>query len=259
MSKLLYMETIEDKKKSLITFKHTGMQGTNLVDSAERNIILNKLYKQFWNDLINIDFPEHDGKIKNFCGEWTRFNEKFQPLFLSTFMPYVDVKEQCINIWKKFRGNCGEIYGEWFFRYGDCAEIEQSTYSTIDPDNENFTDATAESSEDGFPIGIQIKNWTTEISFDVFKSAGAQITQTAMNLCRQDSNIDLNKYFKIGTCRQIVFSTSARIWNKAMDIDNWLENGLIKFIGPKDIDAYMQKFTKDKFKKQITEKIINKL
>ena len=64
---------------------------------------------------------------------------------------------------------------------------------------------------------------------------------------------------KPDSCRQIVFSMTNRIWNKAMDVNGWLKTGLIEFIGPEQIDKYLLSFTKDKFKKQITDKIIKKL
>lgn len=255
-----YMETIDSSYKSLITFAHSGKRGTNLDDTPIRNTTLKKLYKEFFTQLVNWKFPVHNNKfIKNFCGEWVKFNNKFKTTFENKFRKLVDTDEQCFNCWIKFKGNCGEIFAEWFFRYGDCSMIEQSTYTTVDPNNENFTDASAESSEDSYPIGIQIKNWVNEITFDVFKAAGAQITQTAMKMKIQDPNFDLNAFMKPDSCRQIVFSITNRIWNKAMDVDGWLKTGLIEFIGPEQIDKYLLSFTKDKFTKQITDKIIKKL
>lgn len=254
------METIDNSYKSLITFAHTGKRGTNLSDTPIRNTTLKRLYKEFFTELVNWKFPVHNNKfIKNFCGEWVKFNNKFKTTFNKEFRKLVDTDEQCYNCWLKFKGNCGEIFAEWYFRYGDCSMIEQSTYTTVDPNNENFTDAIAESSEDSYPIGIQIKNWVNEISFDVFKAASAQITQTAMKIKIQDPNFDLNVFMKPDSCRQIVFSITERIWNKAMDVDGWLKTGLIEFIGPEQIDKYLLSFTKDKFTKQITDKIINKL
>ena len=93
----------------------------------------------------------------------------------------------------------------------------------------------------------------------MFKAASAQITQTGMQMKIQDPNFDWNDYMKQDSCRQIIFSITNRIWNKAMDVDGWLEKGLIKFIGPEQIDKYLLSFTKDKFTKQITDKIIKKL
>lgn len=254
------METIDNSYKSLITFAHTGKRGTNLSDTPIRNTTLKRLYKEFFTELVNWKFPVHNNKfIKNFCGEWVKFNNKFKTTFENKFRKLVDTDEQCFNCWLKFKGNCGEIFAEWYFRYGDCSIIEQSTYTTVDPNNENFTDASAESSEDGYPIGIQIKNWINEISFDVFKAAGAQLSQTALQMKIQDPNFVIDSFMKPDSCRQIVFSLTNRIWNKAMDVDGWLERGLIKFIGPKEIDMYLLSFTKDKFTKQINDKIINKL
>ena len=255
-----YMETIDNSYKSLITFAHTDKRGTNLSDTPVRNKAIKKLYKDFFTQLVNWDFPLHNKKfIKNFCGEWTKFNEKFQKHFNKTFRKLVDTDEQCFNCWLKFKGNCGEIFAEWYFRYGDCSMIEQNTYTTVDPNNENFTDASAISSEDEYPIGIQIKNWVNEISFEVFTKAVAQITQTVIQMKTKDPNFDTNKIMKPDSCRQIVFSTTARIWNRAMDVDGWLKTGLIEFIGPDTIDKYLLSFTKEKFTKQITEKIIKKL
>lgn len=254
------METIDDSYKCLITFAHTGKRGTNLSDTPIRNTTLKRLYKEFFTQLVNWNFPVHNNKfIKNFCGEWVKFNNKFKTTFEKKFRKLVDTDEQCFNCWLKFKGNCGEIFGEWYFRYGDCSMIEQSTYTTVDPNNENFTDASAESSEDSYPIGIQIKNWVNEISFDVFKAASAQITQTGMQMKKQDSNFDWNVFMKPDSCRQIVFSMTNRIWNKAMDVNGWHKIGLIEFIGPEQIDKYLLSFTKDKFTKQITDKIIKKL
>lgn len=255
-----YMETIDNSYKSLITFAHTGKRGTNLSDTPIRNTTLKRLYKEFFTELVNWNFPVHNNKfIKNFCGEWVKFNNKFKTTFENKFRKLVDTDEQCFNCWLKFKGNCGEIFAEWYFRYGDCSIIEQSTYTTVDPNNENFTDASAESSEDSYPIGIQIKNWVNEISFDVFEKASAQITQTGMQMKIQDPNFDWNSFMKPDSCRQIVFSMTNRIWNKAMDVNGWLKTGLIEFIGPEQIDKYLLSFTKDKFKKQITDKIIKKL
>lgn len=255
-----YMETIDNSYKSLITFAHTGKRGTNLSDTPIRNTTLKRLYKEFFTELVNWKFPVHNNKfIKNFCGEWVKFNNKFKTTFENKFRKLVDTDEQCFNCWLKFKGNCGEIFAEWYFRYGDCSIIEQSTYTTVDPNNENFTDARAESSEDSYPIGIQIKNWVNEISFDVFEKASAQITQTGMQMKIQDPNFDWNSFMKLDSCRQIVFSMTNRIWNKAMDVNGWLKTGLIEFIGPEQIDKYLLSFTKDKFKKQITDKIIKKL
>ena len=255
-----YMETTDNSYKSLITFAHTGKRGTNLSDTPIRNATLKKLYKEFFTLLVNWKFPVHNNKfIKNFCGEWVKFNNKFKTTFEKKFSKLVDTDEQCFNCWLKFNGNCGEIFAEWYFRYGDCSIIEQSTYTTVDPNNENFTDASAESSEDSYPIGIQIKNWVNEISFDVFEKASAQITQTGMQMKIQDPNFDWNSFMKPDSCRQIVFSMTNRIWNKAMDVNGWLKTGLIEFIGPEQIDKYLLSFTKDKFKKQVTDKIIKKL
>lgn len=255
-----YMETIDNSYKSLITFAHTGKRGTNLSDTPIRNTTLKRLYKEFFTELVNWKFPVHNNKfIKNFCGEWVKFNNKFKTTFENKFRKLVDTDERCFNCWLKFKGNCGEIFAEWYFRYGDCSIIEQSTYTTVDPNNENFTDASAESSEDSYPIGIQIKNWVNEISFDVFEKASAQITQTGMQMKIQDPNFDWNSFMKPDSCRQIVFSMTNRIWNKAMDVNGWLKTGLIEFIGPEQIDKYLLSFTKDKFKKQITDKIIKKL
>jgi len=257
--KKYYMETIDNSYKCLVTFAHTGKRGTNLSDTPIRNKVLKSLYKEFFEKLVKWNFPLHNNKIKNFCGEWTKFNEKFHKHFNTVFRKQVDNDEQCNNCWLKFKGNCGEIFAEWYFRYGDCSLIEQKTYTTVDPNNENFTDASAVSSEDDYPIGIQIKNWVNEISFDVFKAAAAQLAQTAIKKKIENPNFDMDEFMKPDTCRQIVFSTTARIWNKAMDVDNWLKTGLIEFIGPDTIDKYLQNFTKEKFAKQITEKIINKL
>lgn len=258
--KTFYMETIESKDKNLTTFAHSGKRGTNLSDTPARNLALKDLYKDFFEGLVDWKFPLHEGKtIKNFCGEWVKFNRKFKDKFHEGFRGHVDSDEQCSDCWKKFKGNCGEIFAEWFFRYGDCSLIEQDTYTTVDPDNENFTDASADSSEDGFPVGIQVKNWSSEVSFDVFKSACAQITQTAMSMKMKDPKFDMDAYMRPDSCRQVVFSMTPRVWNKAMDMGDWLRTGLIEFIGPTEIDKYMNAFTVAKFRKQMEDKIISKL
>lgn len=254
-----YMETIDNSYKCLITFAHTGKRGTNLSDTPVRNNTLKSLYKDFFTKLIEWDYPLHKNTIKNFCGEWTKFNIDFQNYFSSVFRNLVDTDEQCFNCWLKFKGNCGEIFAEWFFRYGDSHLIEPETYSTIDPNNEDYSDAKAISSEDVYPIQIQIKNWVNKIDSEVFEKAGFQMVITAENLKNQDKNFSYDDYYKTGNVRQIVFSTTNRIWSKAFDIDKILEKGHILFLGPDEIDEYIKRFTKEKFKKQITEKIINKL
>ena len=159
----------------------------------------------------------------------------------------------------KFKGNNGEVFGEWFFRKGACQLIDEETYTTIDPDNEDFKDASATSSEDEYPIGIQIKNWTNDITFDIFGKAGAQIVQTGSQMKRENPNFSYEDYYKEGAVRQIIFSTTERVFNKAMDVNNWLQDEHIEFIGPKTIDKYLQKFTKESFKREIEKHIISKL
>ena len=76
------METIDSSYKSLITFAHSGKRGTNLDDTPIRNTTLKKLYKEFFTQLVNWNFPVHNNKfIKNFCGEWVKFNNKFNSTF----------------------------------------------------------------------------------------------------------------------------------------------------------------------------------
>ena len=95
-----YMETIDDSYKCLITFAHTGKRGTNLSDTPIRNTTLKRLYKEFFTELVNWKFPVHNNKfIKNFCGEWVKFNNKFKTTFENKFRKLVDTDEQCFNCW----------------------------------------------------------------------------------------------------------------------------------------------------------------
>ena len=97
------------------------------------------------------------------------------------------------------------------------------------------------------------------ITFDIFGKAGAQIVQTGSQMKRENPNFSYEDYYKDGAVRQIIFSTTERVFNKAMDVNNWLQDEHIEFIGPKTIDKYLQKFTKESFKREIEKHIISKL
>ena len=253
------METLQGEKRLTSFFRTGGRKGMNLNESTDRNDSIKDLYNIFWVGIANYNFPVIKNHINNFCGEWTAYNDKFKKKFIKTFRPFVDSDEQCNLIWLKFKGNNGEVFGEWFFRKGACQLIDEETYTTIDPDNEDFKDASATSSEDEYPIGIQIKNWTNDITFDIFGKAGAQIVQTGSQMKREYHNFSYEDYYKEGAVRQIIFSTTERVFNKAMDVNNWLHDEHIEFIGPKTIDKYIQKFTKESFKREIEKHIISKL
>ena len=60
----------------------------------------------------------------------------------------------------KFQGNLGEIFAELFFTNFAGEICIPSTYLTVDPTDERFNDAVAESSASGLKIGVQVKNYS---------------------------------------------------------------------------------------------------
>lgn len=134
--------------------------------------------------------------------------------------------EDANNILVKFRGNLGEIFAEAFFTNGLASELcDGTTYDPVDPTNERFTDADAESVIDGTKMGIQIKNYNVQgVKIETF------IKSAAEDRLRLTEISDKDLYLK--NPRQIIFS-----FTDTMDMFIEDFSDIVIFLGPKYIDS----------------------
>lgn len=83
-----------------------------------------------------------------------------------------DLQASVDRVTTKFKGNVGEIMVEMLAENGILNFIKPGSYTTVDPDHEQFVDA--EAVRDGLPIGIQIKNYShKKVEREVLTKAAA--------------------------------------------------------------------------------------
>ena len=139
-------------------------------------------------------------------------------------------KDDAEKVMMKFRGNCGEILAEAFFKGGLASEyIDGSTYVPVDPSNERFVDADVKSAADGLPVGVQVKNYGNAlVKGEIFNKAAAE----DMFRLRIDGMVppeDIVLY--LSSPRQIIFSFTPA---EKFLVEN--NSKVVLFLGPDFID-----------------------
>ena len=139
-------------------------------------------------------------------------------------------KDDAEKVAMKFRGNCGEILAEAFFRSGLVSEyVDGSTYVPVDPSNERFVDADVKSAADGLPVGVQVKNYGNAlVKGEIFNKAAAEDTLRL----RIDGIVRPEDYgLYLSSPRQIIFSFTPA---EKFLIEN--NSRAVLFLGPDFID-----------------------
>lgn len=183
---------------------------------------------ELWNEKIELELETIKNKIEKSIddGEANR-NELLEKIYVGDKPTF-----KYRRILNKFRGNCGEIFAEAFFKAGYMAKYcIPSSYSPVDPSNERFIDASGLSPIDELPIGIQVKNYKENnlIAHEVFKKAAAEDDLWL----RHDHKIPEDKiHLFLKSPHQFLFSFSY-----ARDIlrENYRE--VVVLIGPNEIDS----------------------
>ena len=139
-------------------------------------------------------------------------------------------KDDAEKVAAKFRGNCGEILAEAFFKGGLVSEyVDGSTYVPVDPSNERFVDADVKSAADGLPVGVQVKNYGNAlVKGEIFNKAAAE----DMFRLRVDGIVrpeDVVSY--LSSPRQIIFSFTPA---EKFLVEN--NSRVVLFLGPDFID-----------------------
>lgn len=139
-------------------------------------------------------------------------------------------KDDAEKVVMKFRGNCGEILAEAFFRSGLASEyVDGSTYVPVDPSNERFVDADVKSATDGLPVGVQVKNYGKAlVKGEIFNKAAAEDTFRLRIDCIVRPE-DVGSY--LSSPRQIIFSFTPA---EKFLIEN--NSRVVLFLGPDFID-----------------------
>lgn len=141
-----------------------------------------------------------------------------------------DWSEAVEKVTTKMRGNLGEMLVELMAENGMLDFIKPGTYEPVDPENEEYIDATAK--RNGLPVGIQVKNYSSHNTIDdiVFLKAAAMSDLWL----RRDGGIkdeDLKEFTKT-PCQYIISTSRSR--------NELLEErfkGSVVFLGPSWIDA----------------------
>lgn len=194
-------------------------------------------------DQIARDFESATASFNTFTDKWQEVIAIEEALIKQQLIKYLttalskseitDEDKSHINlILNKFRGNCGEIFAEAFFRKGFMSSLGiESIYDPVDPTNERYDDGRSYSMADGLPIGIQVKTFSKHTSSainsqEIFNKTTAMYVRTLLSLS------DSDKLKFMTQPRQIIFSFT----DFAEDYiqEDYKETTL--FIGPKFIN-----------------------
>ena len=226
------MKTISSKK-SLILFEQN--RSSSNIHHINDNIDIRLLLKENYANVFNLLAEELKTKqYVSFVKLWHKIcsNEcknvrtKLRQLILND---YEDAESDIDVVVKKFRGNLGEIFAEMFFTNNLSQYVDGSTYDVVDPTNERFIDATAVSTIDGLPVGIQIKNYDVSlVSKEIFDKAAAEDCYW-LRIDKKINDKDIITY--LASPHQIVFS-----FTDALDLFKDSHTDVVIFLGPKYID-----------------------
>lgn len=170
------MKTVsENTKRSLIYWNQTANGygiGQSLVSfNLEKCLIENyaNVFKEVANSLSS-------SKKYSFVKVWQdAISKEKKVLDKKLKKDFLNITREDIDrVVRKFRGNLGEILVEKLAEAGYFRKYFINYTPIDDPHNEDYTDATAEDSGSGGPVGIQIKNYAFEvIPREIFVKAAA--------------------------------------------------------------------------------------
>lgn len=224
------MKTVSaDLNTSLIYWKQTcNKYELGYSKAAELKIDLDRYFIESYADV----FKEIENKLiaskkVSFVKLWKDvLNSKLSKLRKKISTDFAPVNIESENVDKminKFRGNCGEILIEKLVEVGYFSKYFKN-YIPIDPNHEDYTDASADELNGKGKIGIQIKNFnTTKIERTIIEKAAIM-----------DSIWIRNKKASLDYISQIIISFTDRDDDyKIADLKN-----CHIFIGPKEIDNF---------------------
>lgn len=127
-------------------------------------------YKDFWNGFKS---KVSSKDLVSFTKTWVQNCDRYWNIFYESLKKEKEcTDEQATKIANKFRGNVGEILAEYILtEFG--SYIDKSTYDPVDPSNERFVDAFAQS-KDGVDVNIQVKNFSGELDYLAFYKLGIE-------------------------------------------------------------------------------------
>lgn len=252
------MKTISSSK-SLIYFDQ-NRNSSNIFGNGVEDIRL-LLKQHYYNVFYNLYILFSEGPRNKFIPAWQKVIDDEIFLVENTIKKYIgdmvdydekDIDDIIKRVTNKFRGNLGEILVEYLAVNGELDCCKGNTYVPVDPDNEEYTDATVISKVTRLPMGIQIKNYSKElISREIFDKARS----TADKFVRKAIEDKNEKIEYLSSPHQVIISfTDAR----AMLEDDF--NDSVIFLGPRAIEKIKlqgDKRTKPKslYFKEIAEEI----
>lgn len=225
--------------KSLILSRQT-LNRSNILGLGD--LFFKNNYFNVFNRIAN-DFESATGSFATFTDKWQDVIAEEEVLIKQQLIKYLttslskseitDEDKSHINlILNKFRGNCGEIFAEAFFKTGFMSlHGIKNIYEPVDPTNEQYDDGRSYSMADGLPIGIQVKTFSKNTSSainsrEIFNKTTAMYARTLFSL----SDSDLLKFRT--RPRQIIFSFTDFA-------EDYIKNEYAKttlFVGPTDIN-----------------------
>lgn len=225
--------------KSLILTQQT-LNRSNILGLED--LFFKNNYFNVFNRIAN-DFESTAKPFATFTDKWQEVIEVEEALIKQQLIKYLttslskseitDEDKSHINlILNKFRGNCGEIFAEAFFREGFMSSFGiKNIYEPVDPTNERYDDGRSYSMRDGLPIGIQVKTFSKHTSSainprEIFDKTVTMYTLTLLSLS------DSDKLKFMTQPRQIIFSFT----DFAEDYIKKDYEIITLFVGPKDIN-----------------------
>jgi len=223
------MNTITSNK-SLVFWKQ-NINGSNI--TTVKPLFLKENYLSVF-EQIKIRTDINDSKTK-FLNIWHYIINNECKIIDNKLKHYTTDNESINLVINKFRGNIGEIFVEkLFIDFGMNFDVVPSSYVPVDPTHEEYIDAEGIHPADGFPVGIQIKNYSKDFKENqvnrlIFSKSMAMTTHWLQDNKKVDPD-NFIKFLKIP--RQIIFSfTDVKDHRVLTDYQ-----GSVRFIGPKTIE-----------------------
>ena len=137
--------------------------------------------------------------------------------------------ERANRVVNKFRGNCGEIFAEKFFKSGLGSDVcKPESYVPVDPNHEEGIDATAVSCVSNMKIGIQVKNFAkSKVGLETFRTAGDESDKLSHALENVEQFVDF-----LRCPSQVIFS-----FTEAEDVIVKDYEKRVRFLGPSYIES----------------------
>lgn len=201
--------------------QNRNMQNVFKTENLENYILQH--YKDFWSG-FKVKVSSRD--LVSFTKAWVQYCDKYwNILHRSLKNEKVCTDEQANKIANKFRGNVGEILAEYILtEFG--SYIDKTTYDPVDPSNERFVDAFAQS-KDGVDVNIQVKNFSGELDYLAFYKLAME------GLVYLYKNPDKSERF-LKRPRQVLLTFTNTVFSKN-EADYRL---VVNVIGPSEIDSF---------------------